>query len=1088
MKSILGCVFLCICLVLLTPLPGPAQVGTQASLFGTVTDSSGGTVAGAIVTATNISTNAVHTALSDKQGNFDILALPIGTYRVTVQAAGFKRWENAAIQLTVGDQSHLAPTLQVGAGEETVTVVSTTEAIQTERAAVESVVQMQQIRELPLDSRNPLELVGLTPGMVVAGVQTGGEKSTYVQGNGLRSNKTAFQLDGIDTNAPMDEGGSGVPNVDTIAEFSVQTSNFTAESGRAPLQVLVVTKSGTNAFHGTIFEFFQNDLFNAKNAFAVRKDRVRYNQFGGTLGGPIIKNKTFFFASFQGTVARNSNVFNVTVPTEQMKLGNFNGLAFNNPCNCLIDPTTGSPFPGNLIPANRIDRSSAYFLPMFLSANALPNAAGGTFKGNAAGSVKTWETTVRIDHQITAMQRLYGRYVNSRQPVVTFFDPVSGSADPRHAGSDDVTQHNLSLNYSWAFSANKLLEISGGMFHTREQYANPAFGKQNDTQLAGVQGFPTDVRKAWIGPPQIDISGYTSFAFGGGFGTPGSLWGSTYNGKASFDYIHAAHHLDVGVEYGDRRTYAGHGSSASRGEFAFNNNYTGNAFADYLLGYISGTTRNVPLAEFGNDRAPYLAAYTQDNWRVRTNLTLNLGVRYERWLAHHNVNDAATAWDPALNKIVLAVDSHGNPNLNVFPGITPALAAATARLWVTSIVARYPRGLYQPNGHWSPRLGLTYRPFAKRQIVLRTGFGSYYNSFTGNRGASMINVPHWTQESLSISPTTLQKWESIWPVQPVGFTAFFVNAPNAFVKPVRTDEWNVSVQTALPGKSSLTVAYVGNRSPNEISAHEYNAASVGPHTDIQADQPQPLFSNIQVYENLGRSWYHGLQVKAERRFQDGLSFGAAYSFSRSMVFRVANDEFGSIIPFAPDSYNRQRSNLDRRHIESATAVWQLPYGHGRRFGNNSHRTVNGLLGGWQVSFIQTAESGVPLSIDSGQGTLGNGFGVRARLVGNPHVAHPTTARWFNTGAFVLPTLYSFSDAAAFGILEGPGVFQINSGVFKEFHVSETKYVQFRWETYNLTNRVNLSNPDTNLSDTGLFGTITGAGPSRNMQFGLKFIF
>jgi hypothetical protein len=440
--------------------------------------------------------------------------------------------------------------------------------------------------------------------------------------------------------------------------------------------------------------------------------------------------------------------------------------------------------------------------------------------------------------------------------------------------------------------------------------------------------------------------------------------------------------------------------------------------------------------------------------------------------------------------MVLAVDSHGNPNLNAF-AVTPALAGATANLWTTAKAVGYPRGLYDPNSDWAPRLGITYRPFSNRQIVLRAGFGSYYNSFTGNRGASMINLPLWTQETQIISPTVLQSWDNVWPAQPVGIGNFFVNAPNAFIKPARTNEWNVSVQTALPGNASLTVAYVGNHSPDEISAHEYNVPAIGNGNPF----PYPSFSNIEVYENLGKTWYNGLQTRAERRFKGGLSFSLAYAFSRSMLDKVSSVEYGAAsIPFAPDYYTRSRSDVDRRNIESATVVWELPYGRRKRFGSQSNKFVDAVLGGWQLSFIQTAQSGAPLSIDDFENNLGNTWSVRARLVGNPHVSHPNKNMWFNTVAFQnyqslgTPSAAFFALASPFGIVEGPGEFQINSGLFKSFHITESKSLQFRWETYNFTNRVNLNGPDTNFGDGSSFGKIFGSGPSRYMQFGLKFIF
>ena len=325
--------------ILLLPAIAGAQVGTQSSITGTVVDATGASVPDARITATNVATRDMRQTPSDASGAFGILALPAGMYTVTAEARGFKKWENSQVVVTVGDKIRLAPVLQVGAVTETISVQGTA-PVQTENATIETVVQMQQIRELPLDTRNPLALVGLAPGMRYEGqAGAGGQRATHVQGYGLRDNKTNFQLDGINTNEGSDEGGTAVPNVDAIEEFNVQPLNAGASAGRDPSQVLVVTKSGTNAFHGTAFEFDQNDIFNAYNAFADKtqpKPRVRYNLFGGTLGGPIIKNKTFFFGSFQGIVIRNAQLLNEPAVPTAFESGDFSSLSTP-----IIDPTTG---------------------------------------------------------------------------------------------------------------------------------------------------------------------------------------------------------------------------------------------------------------------------------------------------------------------------------------------------------------------------------------------------------------------------------------------------------------------------------------------------------------------------------------------------------------------------------------------------------------------------------------------------------------------------------------------------------------------------------------------------------------------------
>ena len=1050
-----------------------AQVGTEASFFGTALDSSGASVPNATVTATNLSTGLTKTVQSDNEGSFNILALPIGPYSLTVAANGFKKWELPMAELRVGDRYRVEATLQVGDVRDTVSVTTSSGVLQTETAATETVVQMQQIRELPLANRNPLALVALVPGMRVDSQQTGQERATFVQGNGLRNNKTAFQLDGVNSNAPSDEGGAGIPNVDTIAEFSVQTANFSAESGRDPMQVLVVTKSGSNQFHGTAWEFLQNDFFNARKTFATTKDRVRYNQFGAQLGGPILHNKTFFFGSFQGTVTRNASVYNSLAVTPAMKNGDFGALSkqIRNPF------AGGVPFPANRIPANLLNPASKYFLPYILEANS----PGNFYRGNVTAPNNTWEGTLRIDHQITDAQRIYGRYVTARQPRT-----VLGGTSPLYPGTDEIVQHNLGLNYSWTLSPRTLLIASGGTFRTNETYSNPAIGVQNDDEKAGIQGFPTTGREAWIGPPDLTFgNGYTGLSFPGGYGVPGTIYGNTYNAKVALNRIQGNHTLGFGFEYGDWRALAQHGSAAPRGSFSFNNLYSNDGFADYLLGLPSATSRNDPLKNFGADRAPYNAYYVNDSWRVRQNLTLTLGLRYERWLAHHNVGNVASTWDPDIKKMVLAVDSNGNPNLTAYP-VTPALAAATTDLWTTARKAGIPDGLYEPNGNWAPRLGIVYRPSERKDIVLRAGYGLFYNSYTGNRAASMLNVPHWSSESQSFGTGTLQNWQTAWSNDPSKFGTFQVYSPLYNIRPARTKEWNVSLQTGLPFKTALTLSYVGTIVGNEIGGNELNEATVGPHTSIQADRPNPRFAGIHVYQNFARSWYHGLQTKAERRFADGLTFSFAYSFSRSMGQNFPNGEFDALLPYSPDWYNRGRTPTDFRQIEYATMVWELPVGRSKKYLAGMDRGLDAFLGGWQLAFTEQARSGQPLGITGGTNNLGNGWGSRADLVGDPGLANPSPTQWFNTSAFAVPAAYRFG-SSAFGVVEGPGLFYVSTSLSKNFKFNESRYVQFRCDAFNIQNRANFSNPSTTKT-AGNFGQITGSGDARFLQLAVKLFF
>ena len=395
---------------------------------------------------------------------------------------------------------------------------------------MQTVVQMEQIRELPLSTRNPVVLVNLVPGLRFTGAG-GPERGSTVQGFGLRENQTEFQLDGLNANAGMDEGGITIPNVDTIAEFSVETSSFSAENGRNPLQIVMATKAGTNAFHGTAWEFVQNDKFNARNAFSTAEPpKLNRNQFGAAVGGPIIRNKTFFFGSFEGTPIRRESLYNSVVVQPEMLEGDFSSLP-----RAITDPGTGQPFPGNIIPADRISSASRFFFPYLLT----PNSPDGRFRAVAPVTDDTYQYTARIDHQITGAQRIYGRWVmNSNEN-----DSPGYSPDVRSA--NETTQHNIGFNYTNSLRRNMLLTATARYLRSDNRFTSPVVGTENLVQEAGIQGIGTAGREDFIGLPNVGISGYTGFNTA--FGVPGRLWSDVWNAKASLTWLLGGHSLSTGT-------------------------------------------------------------------------------------------------------------------------------------------------------------------------------------------------------------------------------------------------------------------------------------------------------------------------------------------------------------------------------------------------------------------------------------------------------------------------------------------------------------------------------------------------------------
>ncbi len=649
-----------------------------------------------------------------------------------------------------------------------------------------------------------------------------------------------------------------------------------------------------------------------------------------------------------------------------------------------------------------------------------------------------------------------------------------------------IRQHSFGATYTYSIRPNLLLTVSGGFIKSRYELAVPGWtGKQNLADAAGIQGLQTQGREAWIGLPTVAITGYTGYGVTNG--APGAFPMSVRNGKASANWIHGAHSFAFGYELDDRSSYGQHSSCCGRGNFTFNGQYTTNGFADYLLGLVQSSLRNYPLNLFGEEHAPYSGAFVQDYWKITPNLTLTLGVRYEYWHAHELYKGAGSTFDPQTGKIVAGVNSSGKVDLGA-QAVAPALAAATQGLWVPATQVHYPSGLFYPNGNWAPRVGITWRPLPNADLVFRAGYGIYYSSFRGNiAGSAVVGPPYWTREQLTFSASTLQPWETAWPINPQAFVFPSVNAPAVDIKAVRTREWNIAVQKSLPLKSALTLAYLGSKMDRGTAWRDFNAVPPGSYADLQAARPYAAFSSLTILGNPAQSWYDAFQLKWERRFMNGLSFMTSYAFGKNLVnnTNLGNDSYTYTI-FAPPGWYKGRSIYDSTHILSVNAVYELPFGrHGKHVIGNNH-VIDGVLGGWELTGIYGFISGTPLSISVPGATLGNGMNARANLIGDPGLSNQTSLQWFKTTAFAAPPLYQWGNSGV-GIIDAPGTHSFDLALMKKFYISEEKFLQLRGEAYNSTNHVNLSAPGTTFG-TADFGRISSAGAARTVQVGLKFIF
>jgi hypothetical protein len=741
----------------------------------------------------------------------------------------------------------------------------------------------------------------------------------------------------------------------------------------------------------------------------------------------------------------------------------------------ILDPLTGSSFPDNVIPQDRISDASKFFFPYILQ----PNSPDGQFRAIAPQPSNIYEVTARVDHLITDKQRIYGRY------VINNFSASFPGYKPDVIQYNSTKQQSIGINYSYSLSPTLLFTLGANYLRSLNPFTMNLPADKNLTLEAGIQGIPTEGREAFVGLPNISFAGYTGISEP--WGTPGRNWMEVRAGKTGINKVWSKHTVNGGYEFNDRSNYGRHGSFAPRGNFDFNGQYTGNGFADYLLGFVSSAARNYPLETYGLANSPYSGLYIQDYWKVSPNVTLNLGLRYDYWHAKAFVRGMGASFDFALGKAVAGEDKNGLVDLTGL-AVSRYLAEATKGLWIPASEVGAPPGLFNPKGILSPRLGVAWRPQGGSGLVIRGGYGLFPNLFRGNAsGDAIVAPPYWGYEVADFSALSLQRWETAFPATPSGFGFQNFAGPRIDVGPSKTHEWNVSIQKELPWKSAITLSYVGNRVTDIVASNERNAPTVGPHLDLQADRPYPAFASIALFDNVGESSYNSFQLKMERRFAEGLSYMVSYAFSKHIIDGGGSGHlWDGPTPYAPEGYDRGRSAFDRAHILAVNTVYELPFGKGRKFMNSASPVVNAILGGWQFSGIYNFISGSPLTFMVYEGGLGNGYDTRANLVGNLKVPNPSAERWFNPDALAPAPLYTFGNSG-YNILDGPGRHILDTSFAKNFYLTESKFFQFRWEMFNMPNHVNLDNPETGVGfDTT--GMIFSAGSARSMQFGLKFIF
>lgn len=1033
-----------------------------ASVRGVTSDISRTPLSGVEISFVQEETNQTWTTTSDPAGAFAVALLPPGSYRLSVEQPGFKKYAQR-FRLEVNQELRADISLELGALAELIEVAAPLTYLQRDSASLKTVVDTRQIAGLPLDGRNFLELSLLVPGAAPSAPGSAGS----VRGDfafhvsGAREDANSFLLDGVLNVDPKLNTFAVKPPVDAVREFEIVTSTPDASFGRnAGAQVNVVTNSGTNQVSGTAYEFFRNNALDARNFFAPTTEpdsEYLRNQFGGSLGGPVARDRTFFFVDYEGTRVREGITRVTNVPTLLERAGDFSQSLFRRP----TDPFTQLPFPGGRIPPERMSPIGRAVAALYPEPNR--QVPFKNFVSSPALRDRNDHVDARLDHALGDVSDLVARYsIGDR----TLYEPFSGpgfAAVPGFGTNIPRRAQNLMIGETHRFSPRLLNEARFGFTRVAAGSFHENMGRSVNRQV-GLPELSSNPRD--FGLSFLTVSGFSPL--GDESNNPQHSVTNALQAIDNVTYTSGKHLVKVGIEARAVRQDA-YRDVQSRGFLTFSDQVpiTGNALADLLLGFpvLSGGAR---LDNEQRLRTESYAFFLHDSVWLSPRLTLSAGLRYEDNSPPVDARDRANVYDPATRALV-RVGSNG-----------------------------IPRGGYENDrNNWAPRLGLAWTPDAGARTVLRLGYGVYYDQSALAPGEGLYFNPPYFDFNLYFPlpglPLTLtDPFPGFFPLAlPRSALAF-----QRDFKTARMQHWNVNLQRELGRSRVVEVAYVGSRGSNLLTARDINQPPASPRTPNL--RPVPQFDDITQLESRASSDYKSLQVRVQQRLDEGLSVLGAYTLSKSEddasnLFSSSGDPNfpqNSLDPAA----ERGRSSFDIRHRLSVSFSYALPIGAGRGFIANQG-WLSSLLADWEVYGIVTLQSGRPFTVallseidnsNTGRSSLGFGANDRPNLIGDPEVSNPDPDRWFNTAAFAFPPFGSFGNAGR-NILEGPGYQSVNLGLFKNVRLPEAARVQLRLEAFNLFNRTNFDLPD-NFLGSPTFGSILSAQSPRRLQFGAKLLF
>lgn len=1072
------CVFALLAIGLATN--ASAQFETSVVL-GTIRDQTGNSVPGATVKLMSIGTGIEATTVSSETGDYQFLNVRIGNYKVSAEKTGFSTATADNVNVAVNARQRVDISLAIGQVNEVIQVTAGVSAVESDSSDRGLVVTARQATDLPLNGRNYADLALLSSGV---------RKSDYAFANppregsfnvnGQRSIFNNFMMDGVDNNA-YGTSNQGFSNQvvqltpDAVGEFKVVTTNASAEYGRSSGAVINASmKSGTNEFHGSAWEYLRNTSLNATGFFkpATGKPVLQRNQFGFTFGGPIRKNKAFFFADWEGFRQREKFVVTANLPTAAQRQGIFPTAVTN--------PLTGAAYPANTpLPASAVTP----FARRVLDDLPLPNGSTATeWRNLRADRNNNDKMDLKLDHQLGSKISAFVR--GSHRKSNYFQGPtIPGASGGDGNGFIRVLNQQIAGGVTYTVTPNSLLEVRFSASKTRAGKEPPALGGASMSALYGIPGLSEDPKLTGGLTPQT-VTGFT--AFGRQSTNPQWQHPYVYNPKVNYSMIRGRHSMKAGYEYQRIHTEIQDVNPLYGNDF-YQGNFSGQPLADFLFGLRSEYQLvNFYVAQY---RQVMNYAYFQDDWKVSTKLTLNLGVRYEYATPQWENDNRLSNFDPLTNKLI------------------PASSGSVAN-----------RAQVNPDrNNFAPRVGLAYSFDSK--TVLRAAYGISYVHFNRAGGGNIlgINGPQVVIAAIQQRPgdagfRTTQAGYPQGLTDPSRFNPLAANisyiprdSPTGYVQ-----NWSFSIQRELPKNFVVDVGYVGNNGTHLVVFADFNEARpnrAGENLSVQARRPNQAFSAITVTFPHARSNYHALQARIERKFRSGISVLNSFAWSKAIdtTGQALEAQGGSGGRSSPQSFynlsaERAVSDFDQPFNNTTSVLWELPVGKGRRFMSSMNPVAEAVLGGWQTSFINSVWSGQPVNLSY---TPAAPFQVsltipdwRGGISYRPNVIGPVMTpegqrnqdNWLNPANVVVPTDPSqpFGNAGR-NVARRPGFAQMDFGLQKTFAILERANVGFRMEAFNLFNRTNFGNPGVNRSAGG-FGLIRSTFPARQIQFALRLGF